>query len=275
MTAGRAGGQRLRPHGDARPPHEQGGGRAAFRFGWSGSGSRRRQAHEQGTAVCRGVRWATLPCPLSKGGAASVQIRRCLPLRGKGASELARLILEVSRERTESRGALPIRNGWQARRGTGGAALTARAFCGKHSRHARKTSRRPFAAFSMPAKSGVPAPPRPLFSRNHPAGRPAGSARTRSRVSSLENPFLGNGSHFPTAPSPKPPQAASPCSWTCLRLHALSPHSERNAANPPPARGAGLRQHGAEGAGRRPCRPALDSHPFPCYNGRTRGEGCF
>ena len=204
-----------------------------------------------------------------------MRIRRCLPLRGKGASELARLILEVSRERTESRGALPIRNGLQARRGTGGAALTARAFCGKHSRHARKTSRRPFAAFSMPAKSGVPAPPRPLFSRNHPAGRPAGSARTRSRDSSLENPFLGNGSHFPTAPSPKPRQAASPCSWTCCRLHALSPHSERNAANPPPARGAGLRQHGAEGAGRRPCRPALDNHPFPCYNGRTREEGCF
>ena len=31
-------------------------------------------------------------------------------------------------------------------------------------------------------------PPRP---RNHPAGRTAGSARTRSRDQSLENPFLG------------------------------------------------------------------------------------
>ena len=31
-------------------------------------------------------------------------------------------------------------------------------------------------------------PPRP---RNHPAGRTAGSARTRSRVQTLENPFLG------------------------------------------------------------------------------------
>ena len=141
--------------------------------------------------------------------------------------------------------------------------------------HNRGKNRRQASVFSagaaFPCSAGARGRP------GSPAGGagPAGSARTRSRDSSLENPFLGNGSHFPTAPSPKPPQAASPCSWTCRRLHALSPHSERNAANPPLARGAGLRQHGAEGAGRRPCRPALDSHPFPCYNGRTRGEGCF
>src|SRR5699024_9841819 len=33
---------------------------------------------------------------------------------------------------------------------------------------------------------------RPPSPRNHPAGGTAGSARTRSRDSSLENPFLGN-----------------------------------------------------------------------------------
>ena len=47
----------------------------------------------------------THPCPAGQGYAASVRDRRCLPLRGKSASELARLILGVSRGRVE-RGAL-------------------------------------------------------------------------------------------------------------------------------------------------------------------------
>ena len=62
-----------------------------MRFGWSGGGSRRRQAHEQEPATCKDGRLATLPCPAGARGAASVRGRRCLPLRGKSASELARL----------------------------------------------------------------------------------------------------------------------------------------------------------------------------------------
>ena len=58
----------------------------------------------------------THPCPAGQGYAAGVRDRRCLPLRGKSASELARLILGVSRGRAGRWGALPIRNGWQARR---------------------------------------------------------------------------------------------------------------------------------------------------------------
>ena len=46
-----------------------------------------------------GEREMTLPCPAGARGAAGVRIRRCLPLRGKSASELARLILGVSREK--------------------------------------------------------------------------------------------------------------------------------------------------------------------------------
>ena len=53
------------------------------------------------------------------------------------------------------------------------------------------------------------------------------------------------------------PQAASPCSWTCRRLHARSPHSERNEAPKPPARGAWARRPGAEGSGCRHRRLAL------------------
>ena len=52
--------------------------------------------------------------------------------------------------------------------------------------------------------------------------------------------------------SPKPPQAASPCSWTCRRLPVSPPQPTRTAAHPPPARGAGVRLHGAEGTVSRP-----------------------
>ena len=51
------------------------------------------------------------------------------------------------------------------------------------------------------------------------------------------------------------PKAAGPCSWACRRLHAQPFHSERNAADPPPARGAGLRLLRAKGTGCRHCRP--------------------
>ena len=63
----------------------------------------------------------------------------------------------------------------------------------------------------------------------------------------------GNGVRFPAFSSPKTPQAASPCSWACRRLCARPPHSDRNAAHPPPARGAGVRQLRANGTGRPHC----------------------
>ena len=56
------------------------------------------------------------------------------------------------------------------------------------------------------------------------------------------------------AASPNAPQAAGPCSWACRRLLPPPPHPNRNAARPPPARGAGARLHGAEGTGSRHCR---------------------
>ena len=96
------------------------------------------------------------------------------------------------------------------------------------------------------------------FSR-HPAGRTAGSARTRSRDPSLENPFLGDGSRFsPQPPSPKTPQAAGPCSWACRHLFSPPPHSERNAAPKPPTRGAWARRLRAEGTGSRHRRGTAD-----------------
>ena len=52
-----------------------------------------------------------------------------------------------------------------------------------------------------------------------------------------------------STPSPKTPQAASPCSWACCRQLPPPPHSERKEAPKPPARGAWVREHGANGTG--------------------------
>ena len=61
--------------------------------------------------------------------------------------------------------------------------------------------------------------------------------------------------HQGKAASPNAPQAAGPCSWASRRQRPPPPHPKRNAAHPPPARGAGVREHGANGTGRRHCRP--------------------
>ena len=108
----------------------------------------------------------THPCPGGQGYAAGVRDRRCLPLRGKSASELARLILGVSRGRAGRWGALPIRNGWQARRKNGKRAAI----------HADRVSKPPQAASpcswgrqastpsqrhwkpALPARRALPAP---------------------------------------------------------------------------------------------------------------------
>ena len=121
--------------------------------------------------------------------------------------------------------------------------MTVRAFLCEH-------PARGSAQDHLPTPSASPVP------RNHPAGRPAGSARTRSRDQSLENPFLGTASVFPRPPSPKTPQAAGPCSWACRRLLPPPPQPERNKAPKPPARGAWARRIRANGTGRRHCRPA-------------------
>ena len=57
----------------------------------------------------------------------------------------------------------------------------------------------------------------------------------------------------PIPPSPPP----------CRRLPARSPHPNRNAAHPPPAHGAWAREYGANGAGRRHCRPAPTQESKP------------
>ena len=127
----------------------------------------------RGLPPAKARRWATLPCPAGARGAASVRKRRCLPLRGKSASELARLIL-VCRGRE--------------------------LFAGRFAHQER------LAGAPGERKHAVLRSMRPPRSRNHPAGRTAGSARTRSRDSSLENPFLGERQPFSRGSTP--PNAA-------------------------------------------------------------------
>ena len=77
-------------------------------------------------------------------------------------------------------------------------------------------------------------------------------------INPLRIPFWGTATAFP-----KMPQADGPCSWACRRLLAPPPQLDRNAARPPPTRGAGVRQHGAEGAGSRYYRTAASSAARP------------
>ena len=88
------------------PAPRAGGGRAAFRFGWGGGGSRRRQAHEQGPAACGALGDAALPRWAR--GAAGGRIRRCLPC-GQRRFRVGAPDHGVSREKAGPRSVLPIR----------------------------------------------------------------------------------------------------------------------------------------------------------------------
>ena len=83
-------------------------------------------------------------------------------------------------------------------------------------------------------------------------------------------PAMGHGGakgsarrHRRPRPLKKRRRRASPYSWACRRLLLPSPQPERNAARPPPTRGADVRLHGAKGAGRRHCRPAVNARFHP------------
>ena len=162
----------------------------------------------------------TLPCPAGKEALPVCGVDAVCPV-GKSASELARLILVCRGGKLDEEMVCPSRTVWQARRrdGVKGPHWTVRAFRCEH-------PARGSAQDHLPTPSASPVP------RNHPAGRTAGSARTRSRDQSLENPFLGSGGRLPqnaaggrpllvglppstpsTAPSGTKQSAQAPYSW--------------------------------------------------------------
>ena len=145
----------------------------------------------------------------------------------------------------------------------------------------RARSVREMACISVPC--GVrPVPPFPGALVNFPDGQTAPktplSPATRhdpARHSAAPLPAGQTAStpHTGSAPCPKgkaaspnAPQAAGPCSWACHRQRPPPPHPKRNAAHPPPARGAWAREHRANGSGwrhRRPRGPAA-VNALPC-----------
>ena len=144
----------------------------------------------------------THPCPAGQGYAGDVRDRRCLPLRGKSASELARLILDVSRGRVE-RGALCPSGtvGRRAGRTESAQRFMQTSFLNRRRRQAPARGLVAVCTHSSPKRNesqpvcpllvgqtGVYSEPTALEAGT--AGT-AGSARTRSRVQTLENPFLG------------------------------------------------------------------------------------
>ena len=135
----------------------------------------------------------TLPCPGGQGALRMCVFDAVCPMGAKtlqsGAPDMG-----VSRKKAVPPSALPIRG--LCRRAGEGEALRA-LFCGGHgvsalpSAHERRKVHRP----ASPAAAFFPC---------RPAGRPAGSARTRPRDQSLGYPFLGNRPTSP--PSPRLPK---------------------------------------------------------------------
>ena len=145
------------------------------------------------------ARGATLPCPNGARGAAGCGGDAVCPGGAKallcGAPGFGGFT-----GKSALRGGLPFRKGWQARReaGKNRFAYSRASFKGWQTRP-EHGGRGRFAR-----GENCPLFPRPPRFRNHPAGRPAGSARTRPRDQSLGYPFLGNRPTSP--PSPRPPK---------------------------------------------------------------------
>ena len=253
------------------PAPRAGGGRAAFRFGWGGGGSRRRQAHEQGPAACGALGDAALPRWAR--GAAGVRVRRCLPC-GQRRCRVARRIMACRGKKAGFRNVSPIRGLSRRAGGRGNGLLPARSgvfparrnpyaltmslspqeteirpisqsehplFPAKPSTFIYPWQTRPFSSrvSSPPAFRGEhPARPSPAFhAHKRPSLRPSrhrlipqtippGERRALPAPAQgskpLRIPFWGAAAVSPH-PRPPTPQAASPCSWTCRRVRALPP----------------------------------------------------
>ena len=106
---------------------------------------------------------------------------------------------------------------------------------------------------ALSARRGTRSPslvsPAAAFLPCRPAGRTAGSARTRPRDPSLGNPFLGNRPHLSPSPVPQNAAGGKPLLVGLPPSSPSPPHAERNEAPMPPTRGAWVRVPRAEGTG--------------------------
>ena len=219
----------------------------AVRFSWGGSGSRRRQAREQEPAVCKVVRLATLPCPRrGKGRCQCAGLTLFAPL-GQKRFRVARLILEASRERAGSWGALPIRNGWQARRETGKGPRRFTIFRTRKSQHSAPSARPVLPTIPQGERRALPAPAQGI----HP----------------LSIPFWGIGP-FPSNPRPPKRRRRQASARGPAAVYSRHRPNRNETQHPRPIRdGAGMRRLRAKGAVSRHCRrrrrPAARAGPRP------------
>ena len=244
MTAGRAGGQRLRPHGDARPPHEQGAG--ALRFGSDGAAVGADGGRPTSRGLPPAVRWATLPCPGGQ-GTLQVCVFDAVCPAGKGATERRAGSWRVAGKK-QGFGTFRPSRAFLARRGTGpprvslqggrrytpsrkrDASLSCHPFHVLRARQARCFTRHIFPpslfAANIRRVNASKARLSPFPSPPHPPAIPPGERRALPAPAQgskpLRIPFWERLRFPPFTPSPTP-QAASPCSWTCRRVRALPP----------------------------------------------------
>ena len=227
------------PYSRAQAPRAGGLG-ASFRSEWGERARRRRQAHAQGPAACGG--WGREAAPLA------VYSRTQAPREGGGSAASQRLRLRIHAPKPHAQG---------GRR------------CRQPVPLARIHAPKPHEQGGRRCRQPVPLAPCSRTQAPRAGGLGAsfrfcsGSSAHTRRTAQEQGPSAcggfgrtgrwGNGVRFPAFSSPKTPQAASLCSWACRRLCARPPHSDRNAAHPPPARGAGVRLLRANGTGRPHC----------------------
>ena len=106
---------------------------------------------------------------------------------------------------------------------------------------------------------------RPLLVGLSPSARTAAPSEPKR---SKPAPCSWGGLACPSRRRLWPAALPPPCSWACRRRIHKPPHSERNEAPMPPARGAWALLHGAEGSGWRHCRP------LPARGGGWRCRRC-
>ena len=123
-----------------------------------------------------------------------------------------------------------------------------------------------FYNFSYPQKPAFRPFRTPCFAY-HPAGGTAGSARTRSRDSSLENPFLGNRRFLRRPRPPKRRRRQAPARGPAAVYSRHRPNRNETQHPRPIRDGAGMRRLRAKGAVSRHCRrrrrPAARAGPRP------------
>ena len=114
---------------------------------------------------------------------------------------------------------------------------------------------RPFPASPLAAKTVLQPPPATAIFPRRPAGRTAGSARTRSRVQTLENPFLGTAAVSPSPPFPQRRRRQAPAHGLAAVCSLHRPNRTETQSARPLLVGRALVNTAPTATGRRHCRP--------------------